>query len=163
MTKTLNVHIGEVKIAKRGELLKTILGSCVGIGLIWRKEAKCGLAHCLLPTNPERSFEIGGRFVDQAVRSLFALMKISETDTRDVHAIVAGGGNMTSFLTSPNKPLVGESNFQAAMAELKRTGVRIVHSDGGGEQGRQVTIDAKSLTYDVQLISKVSKREEQFK
>jgi len=153
--KTLHVHIGEVKIAKRHEHLKAILGSCVGIGLIWRQEKKCGLAHCLLPSNPERSFEIGGRFVDQAIRSLFALMKIKKSDIGDVHAIVAGGGNMTSFLTSRTRPLIGEANFQAAVSGLKQVGMKIVHADGGGELGRQITVDAQRFTYDVQLISRL--------
>lgn len=160
MTRTLNVHIGEVKVAKHGERLKAILGSCVGIGLIWRQEKKCGLAHCLLPKNPEKSFEVGGRFVDQAIRSLIAMMKIGKGDCAMVHAVVVGGGNMTSFLTSRSTPLVGEANYQAAMSELKQAGVRIVHADGGGELGRQVSIDAERFTYDVQLISRVPNQKE---
>ncbi|GAB5407336.1 MAG: chemotaxis protein CheD [Aureliella sp.] len=153
--KTLHVHIGEVKIAKRQEHLKAILGSCVGIGLIWRQEKKCGLAHCLLPSAPEKSCEIGGRFVDQAIRSLVALMKIKKSDVADVHAIVAGGGNMTSFLTSRRRPMIGEANFQAAVSGLKQIGMRIVHADGGGELGRQLTVDAQRFTYDVQFISRL--------
>ena len=38
MQKIFDVHIGEVKIAKNGEVLKAILGSCVGIGIIWKEK-----------------------------------------------------------------------------------------------------------------------------
>ena len=39
--KEINVHIGEIKVAKNGAILKTILGSCVGICFIWKKKGIC--------------------------------------------------------------------------------------------------------------------------
>ncbi|MEJ0004348.1 MAG: chemotaxis protein CheD [Pararobbsia sp.] len=45
------VRIGEAKAASHG-VLKATLGSCVGIGLLWRARQRCALAHCLLPESP---------------------------------------------------------------------------------------------------------------
>ncbi|MBK7889573.1 MAG: chemotaxis protein CheD [Bdellovibrionales bacterium] len=86
--KEINVHIGEVKIAKNGEILKAILGSCVAIGILWEKRGVCGLAHCLLAENPEKTFAIGGRFVDQAIPSLLALMKIRLENFGEIEVIL---------------------------------------------------------------------------
>lgn len=81
-----------MKIAKNGEIMKAILGSCVGIGMIWKSKGVCGLAHCLLPECPAPTFEIGARYVDQAFRSLIAMMKIRSDDLDSVHVVLVGGG-----------------------------------------------------------------------
>ncbi len=157
MRKTVNVHIGEVKIAKNGELLKAILGSCVGIGIIWKEKQICGLAHCLLPESPEKTFEIGARFVDQAIRSLVAMMKIRPEDVKSVDVVIVGGGNMTSPGATNASKLVGENNFSVALREAKALGLHIVHSDGGGEAGRKIFVDAADYSYWVEKIPRIVK------
>lgn len=154
--KVLNVHIGEVKIAKNGETLKAILGSCVGIGFIWKKKGICGLAHCLLPENPEKSFNISGRYVDQAVASLFAMMKIGEEDVNDIEVIFVGGGNMTNPNSADNSKLIGGQNLQVAERELKKKSMKIVFSEHGGCQGRKVTIDSSTCSYRVDVIPRLT-------
>ena len=64
--KNCNVHIGEVKTGSGDVELQTILGSCIGIGFLWKKRGVYGLAHCLLSKSPDQDFEIGARYVDQA-------------------------------------------------------------------------------------------------
>lgn len=155
MQKVLDVHIGEVKIAKNGELLKALLGSCVGIGIVWKEKRICGLAHCLLPESPTPVFTIGGRFVDQAVRSLLAMMKIRPDNSSLVDVIVVGGGNMTSPGVADNSSLVGMNNFKVALREIKKHGLRIVHADGGGEEGRKILIDASNYSYQVEKIPRI--------
>lgn len=155
MQKVLNVHIGEVKIAKNGELLKAILGSCVGIGVIWQEKGICGLAHCLLPESPTPTFEIGARFVDQAVRSLIALMKINPENSASVSLVIVGGGNMTSADPTNGSPLVGENNFKTALSEVKKRRLPILYSEGGGKEGRKIFIDGADFTYRVEKIPRV--------
>lgn len=155
MQKVLNVHIGEVKIAKSGELLKAILGSCVGIGIIWKEKNICGLAHCLLAESPTPTFAIGGRFVDQAVRSLMALMKIRDEDTSHVSVVIVGGGNMTSPGIEDGSDLVGAVNFRMAISEAKKYKLRIIHSDGGGDEGRKIFINSSDFTFKVEKIPRI--------
>ena len=150
--KEINVHIGEVKIAKNGEILKTILGSCVAIGILWRARGVCGLAHCLLAENPEKTFAIGGRFVDQAIPSLLALMKIRPENFDDIEVILAGGGNMTQPGAKNVDSLVGSHNFAIAERELKKLGISISHKERAGEEGRKVFIDSKTCTYLIKSI-----------
>ncbi|WP_295904643.1 chemotaxis protein CheD [uncultured Bdellovibrio sp.] len=154
----LSVHIGEVKVARNGETLKAILGSCVGIGFIWKRKSMCGLAHCFLPENPEKSFSISGRYVDQAIASLFALMKIRPEDVAEIDVIFAGGGNMTNPDAADNSKLIGGQNLSAAERELKKKGMKIVFVEYGGCQGRKVTIDSASCTYQVEAIPRLANK-----
>ena len=156
MKKVLDVHIGEVKIAKNGEQLKAILGSCVGIGVIWREKNLCGLAHCLLPEGPIRNFNIGARFVDQAYKSLMALMKIKTDDHAKVEIIIAGGGNMTSPSEKANSDLVGYNNFKKALSEAESRGLKVIFQDGGGLEGRKISIDSSDCTYLIEKIPRIS-------
>ncbi len=161
--EVLNVHIGEIKIAKNGETLKAILGSCVGIGFIWKKKRMCGLAHCLLPENPEKSFAISGRYVDQAVASLLALMKIDNEDVKDVEVIFVGGGNMTNPNAADNSKLVGGQNLLVAERELKKNGLRVVFVEHGGNEGRKVIINSSNCSYHVETIPRLKSKEGQLK
>lgn len=157
MEKEINVHIGEVKVAKSGETLKTILGSCVGIGFIWKKKGMAGLAHCLLAEAPKRTFSIGGRFVDQAIPSLIALMKIRPEDFPDVQAIVAGGGNMTQPGAKNAEELVGATNVAVALRELRKLGIEPARVDRADEEGRKVTIESASGAYRIEVIPRILK------
>jgi chemotaxis protein CheD len=155
--KVLNVHIGQVRIAKNGELLKAILGSCVGIGVIWKAKGICGLAHCLLPLSPVSTFEIGGKYVDQAIRSLIALMKIRPEDLPFVSLVIVGGGNMTHPGAPEGADLVGSNNFKAALDEAKKHGLKVIFADGGGEEGRKIFIDGSEFSYRVDKIPRIIK------
>lgn len=153
--KLINVHIGEIKIAKNGEVLKTILGSCVGIGFIWKKKNLCGLAHCLLPETPIKTFEIGGRYVNQAIPALMAMMKIRDENISEIEVIVAGGGNMTSVKGDNSDGLIGSQNIKMALGELQQRGFRIQQSKTGGNEGRKMTIYAGSFTYKIESIPRI--------
>lgn len=155
MKDIINVHIGEVKVAKNGEVLKAILGSCVGIGFIWREKKICGLAHCLLPEIPVQTFTISGRFVDQAIPSLMALMKIRPENFNQIEAVVAGGGNMTNPTEGDTSSLVGSLNFKVAERELKKLGIRIVYSESGGEEGRKIFLHTDDFSYRIEKIPRI--------
>lgn len=155
MQKILDVHIGQIKLAKNGELLRAILGSCVGIGMIWPERRLCGLAHCLLPQNPNPSFEIGGRFVDQAVRSLMALMKIRPENLAAVSVVVVGGGNMTNPGAVESLNLIGTNNFKTALEEVEKHRLKLIYSEGGGEEGRRIIINSADYTYSIEKIPRI--------
>jgi len=153
--KEVNVHIGEVKTVRRVETLKALLGSCVGIGLIWRENNVCGLAHCLLPESPERTFIIGARYVDQALPSLIALMRIKPGDFAKVEAVIAGGGNMTAPECADASELVGGRNSEVALRLVEAAGFRLLYTEVGGDQGRCIKIDGSSFSYNVRSIPRI--------
>lgn len=127
----------------------------MGVGILWPARGVCGLAHCLLPVNPERSFNIDGRFVTQAVPSLLALMKIRPENHAEVQVVLAGGGNMTSPGAADPAGLIGAQNFQTALNEIAARGLPLVHRDGGGDEGRKIFIDAADFTYRIETIPRI--------
>ncbi|RUR05607.1 chemotaxis protein CheD [Legionella sp. km772] len=155
MNNYINVHIGEVKIAKHGEILKTILGSCVGIGFIWEEKGICGLAHCLLPQSPNKSYQIGARFVDQAIPSLIALMKIKPEDKKKIKVVIAGGSNMTNLTTQNEDQLIGALNIKMAHSELKKNGLSASITEQGTNQGKRLIIDSKNFTYKIETLPQI--------
>jgi chemotaxis protein CheD len=143
-----NVHyvgMGEVKTSARGEILSATLGSCIGIGIIWRNGGRIGLAHCLLPETSPAIIRIGARYVSQAVPSLLALMGLKPNNLSEIEIIVAGGARM--FRTRPNVAHVGELNVQAVHKHLALHGLTANHFEIGGRRGRQMSIDGSQQSF----------------
>lgn len=140
----IHVKIGEVKTGRKGDVLRATLGSCVGIAFVWKEKQVMALAHCLLPESPQTSYSIGAKFVDQAVNSLKAMLKIREEDVPNISVFIAGGGNMMSQLAKENMDHVGALNVLAAKKFLKQGGFKFMEIDVGGEEGRQMFIDCTS-------------------
>ena len=154
MDKSINVHIGEAKIAHKNQQLHTILGSCCGIALLWPKRGLFGLAHCLLPQSPPNSDGVSARYVNQAIESLLEQLKI--TNVKDLRAVVAGGANMTLPDGTPSEKLIGHQNTQAALANLDALKIKIVHIDVGGFEGRKMFICCDTGTFDVRAIPRIA-------
>lgn len=148
----IHVQIGQVKTGEPGQILTAILGSCIGLGLLYPARQKYGLAHCLLSESGAVSDAISGRYVDQALTSLVSLMQIDDSDLRKIKTIVVGGANMTMPVDTDPARLVGTINSNSAYKAVRRLGLRNIFEDTGGALGRQVTIDCTTGTFEVQQI-----------
>lgn len=148
----IQVLMGEVRIGRGEDVLRATLGSCVGIGLMWRARGLYGLAHCLLPEAPQPTLAIGAKYVTQAVPSLLALMKADGARRSEIEAVIAGGGNMMPHQPTPRHGLIGAANAKMAQALITETGIPIVHVEVGGEIGRQLTIDCAHHAFFVRTI-----------
>lgn len=146
----LQVPMGQLKIGTRTDQLQALLGSCVGIGIIWKKRGRCGLAHCLLPECPQAAGELGARYVNQAVPSLLRLLGATEADYADIEVVVAGGATMLNACSS--RLQIGQQNAEAARHHLRKHGLTINYCRVGGKCGRTLTIDCATCTYAVQEI-----------
>ncbi len=145
----IHVNIGEVKVGRKGEVLRATLGSCVGIAFVWKKKGLCALAHCLLPEAHESSFVINAKYVSQAVPSLMALLKVKEGDVSEIEVSIAGGGNMMSQLARENVDHIGLQNIAAAKKYLTKYGFKVREVDIAGDIGRKMFIDCTSGTVSV--------------
>lgn len=153
---TMHVQIGEVKVARRGETLSAVLGSCVGVGIIWPTHKMCGLSHSLLSQSPIKSFEINAKYVSQAIPSLLNLMKVKKENMSEIYAVVAGGGNMLYQNQTSSQLNIGEQNVDVAFKILTELGIKIAHSECGGEMGRRIVIDSTSFEYRIYKIPKIN-------
>ncbi|AKJ67516.1 hypothetical protein ABW99_03995 [Pandoraea thiooxydans] len=158
-THEIQVHMCKIAIGRGcdGNVLRTTLGSCVGIGLLWRERDLYGLAHCLLPDSAPgapRPVAPGAKYVTQAVPSLLSMMHAWHAPPDALEAVLAGGANMVHYVSTPRHAPIGELNVRTAQKLLAEHGVRVVHLDVGGDCGRQLSIDCARHEYAVKTISR---------
>ena len=152
--REIQVHVCAIGIGTGHGELRATLGSCVGIGLLWRERAIYGLAHCLLPDAVNRAAGIGAKYVTQAIPSLLSLMQVQRGSHDALEAVLAGGANMVHYARRPSHAPIGEQNVRTAQQLLEALGVRVVHVDAGGECGRQLLIDCHQHAFVVKKISR---------
>ena len=150
-----HARIGQVKIGSNGDQLQALVGSCIAIGFLHKDRPICGLAHCLLPSSKSETFEIGARYVDQAIHSLLQLMEVKPDETRALRAILVGGGNMTKPEDANPRRLVGANNAQFAKKTLRQKRIRLMHEDLGGIHGRKIVIDTATNDFHVKAIPRI--------
>ncbi|HEY2000137.1 chemotaxis protein CheD [Paraburkholderia sp.] len=155
-TREILVHMCAIGIGNGidHDVLRATLGSCVGIGLLWRERGIYGLAHCLLPDAQNRPEGLGAKYVTQAVPSLLALMQVQRASHHALEAVLAGGANMVHYVRRPSHAPIGEQNVRTAQQLLETLGVRVVHTDVGGECGRQLLIDCHEHAFVVKKIAR---------
>ena len=144
------VGMGQLSVGSHGEQLQALLGSCIGIGFLWKKGHCCGLAHCLLPEAPGADSAPGipnARYVSQAVPSLLRLMGVRQADYGDIEVVLAGGASM--FGPRNGRLQVGRQNVEAAQKYLERCGLAVSFCALGGRHGRQLLIDCARHSYAV--------------
>jgi chemotaxis protein CheD len=140
-----------MQIGQGEQVLTALLGSCVGIGMIWRKQGRCGLAHCFLPDGVEAD-EGSARYVSAAVPGLLAMMGVRREQYDEVDVVIAGGARMLNL--RPVGGAVGTRNIEAARSQLSLRGLQVRFQDVGGSQGRRMSIDCDQQTFSVVRIAR---------
>lgn len=156
----IHVNIGEVKTGREGDVLKTTLGSCVGIAFYWPEKKMGAIAHCLLPDSPDVIREIGAKYVTQAVPSLMIKMKISREDLDKIIVTIAGGANMMYQLSSKNLSQIGTMNVEFAKRLVESEGLKISRLDVDGNYGRKMIMDCS--TGKIEIINLVTEKTEDY-
>ena len=150
MTNHLNhmshVLSGQMQVGHGDQVLTALLGSCVGIGMIWRKEGRCGLAHCFLPEGVE-SGEHSARYVSAAVPRLLAKLGVRREQYGEVDVVIAGGARMLNLRTHDGA--IGVRNIAEARSQISLRGLQVAFQDVGGSQGRRLSIDCDRQTFSV--------------
>jgi chemotaxis protein CheD len=138
----VSVPIGRWAVAREPVLIRTLLGSCVGIAL---HDPACrvgGVAHVVLPESPG-SADHPGKYADTAIPAM-----IEDLDrlrgprpTRTLVARIAGGASMFQAGASL---AIGPRNVESVEKVLRRLGIAVDARDVGGEAGRRLTLDTAS-------------------
>lgn len=119
------LHPGDVALAERGDLLETLLGSCIAMLLTDPRQTVGVMCHVVngLLDRPQDT-----RHGEPAFLAMQSLLRSRGMDIHQCQAWLYGGG----------APHVGVSNVQWAQARLARAGIRILGSDVGGLAARRV-------------------------
>lgn len=117
-------------------ILRTILGSCVGICIYDRMKKVGGMAHILLPNNPG-----GGnpeKYADSAIPLLIARLVRDGAKKEFLSAKLAGGASMFKFTANVTLGQIGERNVEESKKMLQKNGIPVLEQDTGGNTGRVI-------------------------
>lgn len=118
---------GEYFVSKQPHLISTLLGSCVSVCLYHPRHRFGGMNHYMLPTGA--AGERSGKYGDYAINVLLQFMERSCGSLSGVEAMVFGGANVVSSITSTTQ--IGEKNISLAREVLKKHGIRITKEQVG--------------------------------
>ncbi len=152
------VRMAEMQVVKgsreRPVMLKTTLGSCVGILLADRQKEVFGLAHVMLPKKAPNDQTIG-KYADTAVPALVSLM---------AHRAGGASGNLEAFLVGGASMFetggrvmtdIGGLNVHAAHEAVRKLKIPVVFDDTGGSCGRTLLFDCQSAELSVKTLKKL--------
>lgn len=147
----INIGIADLKVTTTPNVLRTILGSCVGICLYDPGTKVIGLSHIMLAeqniagTNPKK-------YADSAIPLLIEEMEaIGATKTR-LKAKIAGGAAMFNMGANSIMGDIGKSNVRKVKEILGSLSIEIVAEDIGGDFGRTIDFFADNFQLKVKTI-----------
>jgi chemotaxis protein CheD len=134
------VQPGESILVTEPTILRTLLGSCVGIALRIPRLGIGALCHPMLPACPAKgsaslSRAAGRRYVDFAIRDLAVQFDAFGALRSEVQAKLFGGGDVLLVSGDASRPTVGRLNAEAALKVLEEEGIDVVASSLGGACG----------------------------
>lgn len=142
------VGIGELDVLQGTGVLRTLLGSCIGLVLHDRSNRVGGLAHIVLPTASGET-QTPGKYADTAVPELIRLIEQSGGSSRQLTAKLAGGANVLA-LSKPNS--IGDQNLEMVERLLKALGIFVLARHVGGQLGRRMAYDVETGIVTVEIV-----------
>lgn len=141
---------GDSYLAREPTIIRTILGSCIGVAF-WNERLGIGaLCHAQLPKTPKIStggltLEAGRRYVDFAIRDLAKQFEELGVHPAETQIKLFGGGDV--LLVSEDgalKPTVGKLNCESALKVLLDMGYEVAASSLGGHSGLNIKFNTSN-------------------
>jgi len=137
----LELQPGELFLARGPAILRTILGSCVGVTFWCRRLSSGALCHGVLPrcqgdANPEPAE--GARYVDFSIRHLTREFERLGASRRELEVKLFGGADVLPGSGPRDRPTIGLLNCLAAREVAAEMCLTVVAIDLGGVQGRRI-------------------------
>ncbi|MFL0797363.1 MAG: chemoreceptor glutamine deamidase CheD [Cellvibrionaceae bacterium] len=132
---------GEFYVSTKGEMIATVLGSCISACIRDKKLGVGGMNHFMLPVQGEHSSNFEGtagaalRYGNWAMEYLINEILKQGGRRENLEAKLFGGGAVLSGMTSHE---VGNRNIEFAKAYLVKEGIPLLAEDVGGLTPRKV-------------------------
>jgi chemotaxis protein CheD len=151
---TVIVKMAEIGYAADGGVLKTTLGSCVGVIVRDRDRRVAGLAHVMLPRRLHPN-DPAGKGADSAVPALLAGVESRGGRREALEAWLVGGACMFP-VEDGGIASIGARNVEEARHRLAGLGVPVVYEEVGGSCGRTVTFEPATGSVSVRTLAPVA-------
>jgi chemotaxis protein CheD len=136
MSELISVGVAQVGVSSNPTVLRTILGSCIGICIYERNKKMGGLAHILLPNQLGKG--IPGKYADTAIPLLVKQLLKEGCRKEFMSAKIAGGATMFKFQGTHSLGQIGERNISETKKILEQEGIPLLEEDTGGNIGRVI-------------------------
>jgi chemotaxis protein CheD len=140
---------GESRLVREPTILRTLLGSCVGIAF-WAPQLGAGaLCHPLLPRFPVKQAltltrSAGRRYVDYAICDLARQFDALGARRDEIEIKLFGGGDVLLMINDAARPTVGRLNAEVAIRVLEEEGFRVTASSLGGKRGINIYFNTQT-------------------
>ena len=140
---------GESRLVREPSILRTLLGSCVGIAFRVPRLGLGALCHPMLPRFPAKqaatlSRSAGRRYVDYAIRDLARQFDSLGVRREEVEVKIFGGGDVLLMVNDSARPTVGRLNSEVAMRVLDEEGFYVSASSLGGKRGVNIYFNTRT-------------------
>jgi chemotaxis protein CheD len=140
---------GESQLVSEPAMIRTILGSCVGITFRHSRLGLGAMCHPMLPSLSKAStnrlrLEERTRFVDFAVRDLAQRFDTLGALRHEVEIKLFGGADVLPVSRSSSRATVGSLNCEAALRTLDEEGFRIAASRLRGNCGSKIQFNTET-------------------
>ena len=134
------LHPGESHLARTPAIIRTILGSCVGVTFWSRKLSIGALCHAQLPRCPSPKTVSSGegyRYVDFAIRDFVRQFEELGAVRSEVEVKMFGGADVL-VVVDPASATIGRMNCEVAVEVAQAEGLNVVASSLGGTSGLNI-------------------------
>lgn len=140
---------GESRLVKEPTMLRTLLGSCVGIAFRVPRLGVGALCHPMLPRLPTKagvslSRSAARRYVDFAIQDLARQFDALGASRNEVEVKLFGGGDVLVMAVNTKRPSVGRMNSEVAMKVLAEEGFSVTASSLGGKRGVNIHFNTET-------------------
>jgi chemotaxis protein CheD len=147
--REIYVQPGESHLVTEPVILRTVLGSCVGIAFLIPRLGVGALCHPMLPTCPPKvangpDLAEGRRYVDFAIRDLADQFDALGAHRAEVRVKLFGGADVLAAISASTRPTVGRLNSEVALRTLREFGFEVVASSLGGNRGVNLKFNTES-------------------
>lgn len=139
------IHAGDYYVAGTGEIIGTILGSCVAVCFYDETMKIGGMNHFMLPgkiTKADIDNDKSAKYGVYAIAYLLELMYKKGCKPENITARLFGGGNLLNFERSKNIINIQNSSLARSIMELED--IPIIGEDLGGKYMRKIYFDIET-------------------
>jgi chemotaxis protein CheD len=136
---------GEAYLAQEPMIVRTVLGSCVGVVFWAPRQGYGGLCHPMLPQIPKgQAGQMGQhqarRYVDFTIRDMAASFEALGVKRHELRLKLFGGGDVLLVSGVNSRPTVGKLNCEMALRVAEEEGLEVIASSLGGTSGLHIQL-----------------------
>lgn len=140
--KLINVGIADLQGGQSPSVIRTTLGSCIGV-VLYAPDKKIGaMAHIMLSKDPSGKDAVKNphKYAETALPELVKKMTELGCNKGEYQARLFGGASMFKGMNSSFLQNIGDLNVSTAKEFLEKEKIPLLVEDVGGNEGRTISL-----------------------